>query len=216
MLLNAHVHELPILPSYAFLNGLKGVFEQVLPEGVFPFYGVHPWYAESVTDDWLALLVAKVQSTVCGLGEIGLDSVHAKKTGTTLVRQKAVLELQLKLAQKFSRPVSLHAVHAWPDIFELLHRIPVAAMVHQFAGSLETTKRLLDLGVYLSFGPLQHENIVEVIKYMPLDKLFIECENGSDLAELYVRIAALKNIAVEELAARLLQNANIFTGQDWQ
>lgn len=224
MLFNAHVHDLPGPGVLAFLQGLNGVYEYLPNDAVFPFYGVHPWYAASVDDDWLVQLVARVQSTACGLGEIGLDSVHAKRghhfdklsDRPLWERQKAVFEMQLKLAQKFDRPVSLHAVHAWPDIFAALEKYPVQAMVHQFAGSLEVTKRLLDLGVYLSFGPIQHEKVQEVIKYVPLDRLFLECEDGSDLVGLYTKMAELKNIAVEALISSMLNNAYSFTGKDWR
>jgi Tat protein secretion system quality control protein TatD with DNase activity len=217
MLFNAHVHDLPGPGVLAFLQGLNGVYEYVPNDAVFPFYGVHPWYADSVEDDWLVQLVARVQSTACGLGEIGLDSVHAQRghhfdklsDRPLWERQKAVFEIQLKLAQKFARPVSLHVVHAWPDIFAALEKYPVQAMVHQFTGSRETAKRLLDLGCYLSLAPDKYTD--DVLKYIPLKRLFLEDEKNIFLEKHYQQIAAIKNISVELLSEEIIDNATTFT-----
>lgn len=220
-MLNAHGHKV-LDHKYIFLNGTTGVFDHAANPVVYPFYGVHPWYADKVEDDWLIQMVARVQAGECGIGEIGLD----KACAVNWDKQLAVFDLQLKLAEKFNSPVSLHVVRAWPEILAALKKHKVRALIHQFQGAVEIAQQLLALGCYLSFAPDKYDEAV--IKYIPLDKLFLENENefnpaedlivgpgsknpDSGLAKLYKDIAGIKQISVAKLIEETLKNAETFT-----
>jgi len=82
--------------------------------------------------------------------------------------------MQLRLAAKISRPVSVHCVKADGAIVDVLqseikkgHTLPPKICIHSFAGSVETLKRIVRLvegrkktknvRLYLSFSLIYHE-----------------------------------------------------------
>lgn len=140
------------------------VAQQPLPFIVVPGFGVHPWYAGALPNDWrdrLEHLFDRHPTAV--VGEIGLDGLRDDVPPDV---QVAVCHVQLELAARIHRPVILHGARAWGRLLELLRpfaqRIP-GFVAHSFGGSAEIQKEFLKLGGYLSFsGTVCNTNATKV------------------------------------------------------
>ena len=130
--------------------------------------GVHPQCADEIelkSNDWYERLERYINlNKTCIIGEIGLDRNRRFKS-TFETHQKKVFIMQLRLAAKLNRPVSVHSVKADGAIVELLenevkegHALPPKICIHSFAGSVETLKRI----VRLVEGPLKTKRKSEV------------------------------------------------------
>lgn len=201
---------------------------------VVPYLGVHPWYADTVTPGWQQRFSRLIEQSGCGIGEIGLD----KYCRVDAEQQKAVFTAQLHLASQYKRPVAIHCVRCWGHLFTLLEAsgvdfsvVPV--MIHSYNGSLETMKRLVDMGVYISFSMgilgLYRGKAAKVFIKTPVDRVLLEtdapdqgvpaacapeiadCNEPMCITELYRQAAQLKNMDLQELQSVVRSNGKIFT-----
>lgn len=113
-------------------------------------YGIHPWYVQSAPEDWQTqmeqLLTAAPQRFV---GETGLD--YAPRHLSTADLQKDFLHRQLILAQKWQRPVVLHAVRSLDAVLHIVKSYPPPRfLIHRFGGSSVQAQQITDLGGYVS------------------------------------------------------------------
>jgi len=119
--------------------------------------GLHPLYIDAVSDidrfleDFEATLrQALADSLFAGIGEIGLDGFVP---GLDAEKMLALFRGQLKLARKYSLPVSVHARHAIDSVARELARFsPLTGVVHAFNGSPEQARRLIALHMKLGYG----------------------------------------------------------------
>jgi TatD DNase family protein len=143
--------------------------------------GVHPWFAHLVHAGWETRLRHHlITRHDLAIGECGLDR---KTHACPLDIQVPVFETQLRLAREFNRPLTIHCVAAWGLLLEILERIspPRSWMVHGFSGSIETARRLIAMGAFLSIPvrALQPENsrIFEVFQSLPRDRILLETDS---------------------------------------
>jgi TatD DNase family protein len=126
---------------------------------VVPFYGIHPWYIDSISSDWKSRLETQVSNTRCGVGEIGLDFADKKADRE---RQLAVFEHQLNLANALRRPVSIHIRKAWDSFIHILKRLgpfETPGLIHSYSGSPDMIPVFERYGLYISFsGSVTHPN----------------------------------------------------------
>ncbi len=111
------------------------------------------------------------------LGEIGLDFYHDK---THKKEQIELLEYQLKLAEKYHKPVVIHSRNATEYTINTLKKYKVHGVIHCFSGSLETAKIYLKMGYYFGIGGVmtfKNSNISNVIKEIPLDRILLETDS---------------------------------------
>ncbi len=163
--------------------------------------GIHPWEA----DRWDG--VAPTLSPACeAVGEIGLDYARA----VDRLRQEELFRVQLQLAAARNLPVVLHCVRAFEPTMRLLALYPLRAVIfHGFIGSWQQAERALDKGDYLSFGErsLNSPRTREVIRKMPLERLFLETdENPTPLREIYRLVAELRGMEAAELERVTMEN----------
>lgn len=118
------------------------------------FIGVHPQRAnyEDVSA-FEHLLGANIQS-VDGIGEIGLDRTYSEDGFSPYPKQIQVFETMLRLAEKYSRPVSIHSRESLNEILEITssYNIP-AVLMHWFSGNKRQLRICMDRGYYVSYGP---------------------------------------------------------------
>ena len=117
--------------------------------GIHPFFR-HEWTPEA--RDELLRLLDETPRTVAAIGEIGLDGMHEPGS---MPEQRRVLAEQLEIARAKGVPVCLHLRKAWQPFFELLRELRIDALsgyCHNMTASPEIARRLLDLGLHLSFG----------------------------------------------------------------
>ena len=142
-------------------------------------FGVHPWFVseleESDSDSGLPqwLLSLEEQLNRCPdavVGEIGLDGFHFNgETGelsAPMEKQIEVFRLQMELAAKRAKPVSIHAVQCFGVLMETLSllkkqkKMPPRMYFHAFGGKLGTIDQILALcgrkvgQVYFGFSPV--------------------------------------------------------------
>ncbi len=190
---------------------------------VYAAVGIHPeeiYKEESVTE--IKKLIP--HEKIVAIGEIGLDYHY---DNTNKEDQLKYFIDQLNLANEVNLPVVVHSRDAQKDTLDTLKNIKINnnGVIHCFSGSLESAKEFLKLGYYLGFdGPITFKNAknaLEVLEYMPLDKILIETDapyltptpfrgernNSMYLTYVINKIAEIKKISPEEVANITMNNA---------
>jgi TatD DNase family protein len=196
---------------------------------IFFAVGLHPLDAEQ----WTAEMEQTIQSLVASdakavaIGETGLDFFKADNT----VQQSEAFLAHLRIAKTLGLPVIIHCRDAAEAMAELLQQFwqqqgPVNGVMHCWGGTPEQTKWFLDLGFYVSFsGTVTFKNATQIhesAQMVPFDRLLIETDcpflapvpkrgdrrnEPSNVYYVAQRIAELRKIDLEELAAQTTQNA---------
>jgi TatD DNase family protein len=150
------------------------------PPQILPSFGYHPWYIHECTGDWLRHLTSCLDQVPSAVGEIGLDRW---KSDLPYEGQEEAFTAQLRLAAERNLPVSIHCLHAWGRMLEILKRERRPArgfLLHSYGGPKEMVKPLADLGAYFSLpGYYAHERKHrqrETFKHVPPDRLLIETD----------------------------------------
>lgn len=190
---------------------------------IYAAIGIHPQNvnnSENIND---IKSLAKHKKVVA-IGEIGLD-YHYDNTNRDL--QNKYFKAQLELANEVNLPVVIHDRDAHKDILDTLKSIKInnSGVIHCFSGSVEMANELIKLGFYLGFdGPITFKNAktaLEVLSYIPLDKILIETDapyltpvpfrgkrnNSMHLVHVINKIAEIKNITPKEVADTTMHNA---------
>ncbi len=132
------------------------------PGIVKPAYGYHPEQplpSAQQTGALLQWIEARISEAVA-VGEIGLPYYRRQELaaeGYALDEQGYIdlLDQQLQLAQRYDKPVVLHAVYEDANtVCDMLERHGITrAHFHWFKGSAAQIKRLAQSGYYISFTP---------------------------------------------------------------
>ncbi len=191
--------------------------------------GLHPLDAEQ----WTPSLGHRIQALaasdpkVVAIGETGLDFFKADNSA----QQFEAFQAQLQIAQVLNLPVIIHCRDAAEAMVEFLETFwtqqgPVKGVMHCWGGTPEETQRFLNLGFYISFsGTVTFKNATQIhesAKIVPPERLLVETdcpflapvpkrgERRNEPANVYYvaqRVAELRAIAFEALAAQTTQNA---------
>ena len=170
------------------------------PRQIRPNYGLHPWWAHehppptpaNVGSGWMAQLRTALENdpSAC-LGEIGLDGqwVPPGLHEVQYQQQLVAFRQQLQLAVELRRPVSLHCVKAYGDMFDILRSsadLPPAVYMHSWGGKLGMLESYLKMKKYgdrFYFGFSSFANLREncrktaaVIAAVPADRLLLESD----------------------------------------
>jgi len=122
-------------------------------ENILPFIGIHPEMAQKNTIPVFEMIEQK-NTEITGIGEIGLDRTYIN-TEEEWGIQKKVFSNQLSLAEKFKKPVSIHSRKTLDEIFEIISSFNLnGILLHWFDGNKNQLKRAMDLGLYVSYGPV--------------------------------------------------------------
>lgn len=195
---------------------------------VYAAVGVHPSDCDSWSDEVeRELLALTAHPKVKAIGEVGLD--YYWKDNAPADRQKEVFFRQLELARETKLPVIVHNREAHKDTLDIVRQFSdVPGVYHCYSGGIEDAKVLVDMGWMLSFtGVITFKNArkaLEVIEWLPLDRIMIETDspyltpepyrgkrNHSDYVHLVSeKIAEIKGIAPEEAARITTENGRRF------
>ena len=120
---------------------------------VLPFIGIHPECANDKLDQ-ITNLIEENNQSLSGIGEIGLDPTYVKNNEDTK-RQIHVFETLLSLAEKFNKPVSIHSRKSLDDVFQIMTSYNTKhALLHWFDGSKKQLQKAMDMGFFVSYGPV--------------------------------------------------------------
>ena len=144
-------------------------------------FGVHPWYADALPEDWPERLRATLLlHPGASVGEIGVDGIRPAPSRDV---QIDVFERQLALAAELHRPVVLHGAKAWGLLLQRLApyagKLP-GCLLHGFGASRELLRRFLDLGAHFSFGSAVADprfvRARDALRFVPDDRLLLETD----------------------------------------
>ncbi len=121
---------------------------------VMPFVGIHPERADDCLESMVGL-IEENHETIAGIGEIGLDPNYVANGDDDFSRQTKVFETLLRLSEKYKKPVSIHSRKSLEKIFEIMTSYDVShALLHWFDGSKKDLSTAMDMGFYVSYGPV--------------------------------------------------------------
>ena len=193
---------------------------------VWASVGLHPHDAAAGDDalfaelEWLA-----ASPRVVAIGEMGLDFFRNLSPRPA---QEAAFRRQLALARALGKPALVHCRDAHAETLAILAEEgvrEVGGVMHCFSGDVEIARRCLDLGLLVSLaGPVTYPNaraLPAVATFVPADRLVVETDcpylppqpyRGKRNEPAYLtitaaRVADLRKASLDELAARMTDNA---------
>ena len=210
--IDIHTHQVPAGSGKLFI--LNRFPDNHLPElspGGFFSVGLHPWYIGDTKDVKLQLgLLGKMVSLdgIIAIGECGLDK--ACKSDWPL--QLEAFLWQCDLAENLNKPVILHCVRAWNDMYHLHRRKNprVPWILHGYDANVMVTSQLLQLGFYFSFGKAlldEDSNARKSLLLVPPEKIFLETdEENLPIQNIYEKASELMDIKMSTLAEQIEWN----------
>jgi TatD DNase family protein len=139
--------------SEDLLSSKKTIDLSKKTELIFPFVGIHPGKSDEKLEPILELINQNIGG-IAGIGEIGLDSTYVSSE-SEFQRQEQLFRGQLAIAEKIQKPISIHSRKTLDKIYEIIPSYSLRGMVlHWFDGSKQQLTKAMDLGFFVSFGPL--------------------------------------------------------------
>ncbi len=201
--------------------------------GVWALVGVHPHQAAGAADRDLAWLEDLLDlDEVLGVGEIGLD-YHYDFSPRPV--QGRIFRRQLAIARKHRAPVVVHNREADEDCLALLREeLPAGhpVLLHCFSGDVGLMQEVLERGYLIGLGGVvtfkSAVDAREVARRIPLERLVLETDaphlaphprrgrrnEPAFILHIARRIARIRGIPVEELAAATTAAAETFFARD--
>lgn len=214
---------LAVAAEYADWERLDAISRR---EGVWGAIGVHPlrrqgWEPGDGPSRLAAMLAAN--PALRAVGEIGLDFQEGRGDAAA---QTARFRDQLAVAAAADYPVVFHNRRSWREFFAVLDGSAraVRGVCHNFTGSRELAREILDRGLLISFGgPLTWPNVRrarEAARYIPLERLLVETDapdlpprprradfsTPADVARVLTVLAGLRGMSPASLAEHLAEN----------
>jgi len=150
------------------------------PQAIVPAFGIHPWHAHEAGAQWRERLVGWLEKfPQAGVGECGLDRWVA---APGLELQTPLFLAQVRIARELRRTLTIHCVRAWGLLIDALaeEAPPPRFLLHSFAGSLETARRLLPLGAFFSFSGQflqpRKATVLDVFRHLPRERIVLETD----------------------------------------
>lgn len=152
------------------------------PDVVFATAGIHPHRAISFNEKTIEILKTLLSKEhVVSIGECGLDFNRDLSPRNV---QERVYEAQLQLAIDVQKPLFLHERDAFKRFIDItkqyMDKLP-KGVVHCFTGTVEEAKTYLDMGMYIgitgSISDRRFPQLMDVAKYIPMDRLMIETDS---------------------------------------
>lgn len=195
------------------------------PGVLHPMLGLYPGSVEADWQSELALVDASDRSDVVAVGEVGLDYHFSTEFRE---EQKQALRIQLELASQWDLPVNIHLRDATGDFVEIIEdcrHLGLRGNLHAFSGSAEIFDRLLRSGDwYVGIGGVvtfKNAGIAKELERIPLERILLETDapylaptplrgtrnESSNIPLIAAKVAEIKGVSLEEVAARTTSNA---------
>jgi Tat protein secretion system quality control protein TatD with DNase activity len=183
---------------------------------VVPCFGVHPWFLHELTErDWhmdvssepdsnnnLPFWATEIERMVTStpgaiVGEIGLDGFHfdpvTEQLTSPMEKQVSAFRLQMELAARLDKPVSVHGVQCYGTMMPILSelkksktKLPPKIYFHAFGGKAGTVDQLTALcgretgRVYFGFAPVvnfRSPRTAEIVRKVGIERLVLETDH---------------------------------------
>jgi len=210
--IDIHTHQIPAGSGKWFvMNRFPENHLVELPPGGFYSVGLHPWFIGSngVYKKQLQQVEELVtREEVIAIGECGLDKVCK----TDFQTQLDVFLRQCQIAESVNKPVIIHSVKAWNDIFHLKRKLKpgVPWILHGYTGNELITKQLLQQDFYFSFGHSlldEKSPVRKSFSLIPLERLFFETdEDVASINSIYDFAAGLLEMKQTKLMEKIWWN----------
>jgi TatD DNase family protein len=203
--------------------------EKKYPGVCFAMMGLHPCSVKENYKEELDLVHTWLQKRkFAAIGEIGLD-FYWDKTFTD--QQYHAFHQQAEWALEFNTPIVIHTRNAMEQTIEAIKQYAgrnLRGIFHCFGGTLQNAVDIIDMGFYLGIGGVvtyKNAGLAEVIKEIDIKNIVLETDapyltpvpfrgkrnESSYIKYIVQKVAEIKNISVEEVAAITTHNAaNLF------
>ncbi len=193
---------------------------------IYAAVGIHPHSAIDMNNNIISALADfAAYPKVVAIGEIGLDYYYDNAPREA---QKIAFAKQINLAVNLNLPVIVHDRDAHEDTLNIIkneNARKTGGVLHCFSGSVEMAREVLNNDFYISIaGPVTFKNakkIIDVIKYVPDDRLLIETDcpyltpeplrgkrnDSSLIGYIAEKIAVIKGRTADEIADITTRNA---------
>jgi len=187
--------------------------------------GLHPTGLAEFETEWPAFEDLVRSNDLAAVGECGLDYYWMKSPEAI---QAEAFRRQIHLARQMSLPFIVHCRDAEEDLIKILAEESYGrGVVHCFGGTADQARRILDLGLHISFcGNVTYKKNVQAqdaARVVPLDRLLLETDSPflapqgrrgkrnepAHMIETARYLADLKGVALEELAQTTTRNARV-------
>ncbi len=209
-------------------ESIPGLFQVVkqFPENCFPMIGLHPCSVNAryqqelqVMDYWLT------KRSFVAIGEIGIDLYWDK---TYMTQQLDAFRMQIQLAQKHHLPYIIHCRNAFSEVMQVIrqhHTFCSRAIFHCFSGSPSQAQEVVEAGNFkLGIGGVvtfKNSGLEKVVEAIDLKHLVLETDapylapmphrgkrnEPNYLLLIAQKVAEIKNVSVEEVAAVTTKNS---------
>lgn len=211
MLINLHTHSRP-KEGERSIRSLYEDFGEAAQPGYYSI-GVHPCF---IKDPWLAQFKAikdhSRHSNVLAIGETGLDKICS----TAWELQKLSFTAHIQWAVFLQKPLIIHCVRAWDEVFATLNNenVTVPVIFHGYSKNIQLAQQITRQGYYLSFGKaLEQERLQQVLKGIPVHQFFLETDDAAiGIETVYDYAAAALSIDRISLSLQIQQNAKAVFG----
>jgi len=155
---------------------------------VIPCFGIHPWFVDSLSENWQQTLETFLTAHRSGIGETGLDFMDKRADRDLQVR---VFSHHLTLARELERPINIHIRKAWDTLIHLLKKngpLKTPGLIHSYSGSADMVPLFEKYNLYISFSGsvtrLNARKVVTALGAVSRDRFLLE----TDTPDIYPSI----------------------------
>ncbi len=197
-------------------------------KNIYGTLGIHP----HVTKDHASVDKKKIlelrgrNKKIIGIGETGLDFYY--ENSDKLIQKKIFIE-HIKAGIDLDLPIIVHSRNAEIDTFNILNDFSSQnpkILMHCFTGTYDFSKKLLDLGAYISLSGIitfkKSTELQQTASSIPIDRLLIETDSpflapvpkrGSSNEPSFIqytakKLAEIKDISYKDLIVYTSNNFN--------
>lgn len=204
--------------------------EAANPGVCYAMMGLHPCSVNEKVETELAIVLEWLNKrSFVAVGEIGLDFYWDK---TFAAAQRKAFEQQMQWALERNMPIVIHTRNAMQETIEMVKPFAVRGLkgiFHCFSGSYESAKQIIGMHFMLGIGGVltyKNAGLAEVLDKIGVEHMVLETDapylspvpyrgkrnESSYMIEVAKKLAAVKKLSLEEIAAITTANAQKIFG----